>query len=690
MKIDKLNLVAGIEKYFLIVAACTVFVALLFRNSGIYMIVQDEYIYDIHSRFLPFSFSDYPNYLYFLIYRATNICGSGFQECARVLNGLFFVAAAPFIYLTARKVCTKNLASLVTLLALLGPVNCYTAYFMPESMYFLSFWIFTWFVLQLEDYPSIKSWCLAGMLFGLLALVKPHALFISPAIAAYILFVSRNREGKWVRQVFPIAGVFFVFTIATKLSFSYLLVGLPGITVFGTEYSSFANSAVSNGQHFIDLFFLSLESLKGHVLAVCLMFGLPIAMAMNACFESLFAKDGVRLRPKVSFYALSVLLCLVIVVSLFTASIVGTGPYDLVTRLYMRYYNFIFPLFMIIAASQVSVDSRSSKFNQKVFIAFPIGVAILYAIYTKMDPYILWFVDSPELSGFVLRPKAFYFLGGVSFLALASWVYRVSAGAKIYVFVFLPLAVLVSSFNVSQELRQHIVPDVFSKAGIFANQYLSNDELSKLIVVGPNIGSVYKALFYVDNSSASFQIVPKGGQYDLSTIPQGYEWVLAVYNRNSDKDLITENPFFKLPMDGFTLIHARDSLSVDFRKDAWPGVLTSVRGLCAAQEWGSWSTADVVKFNFSMPLPEKFTVHLVAHTSEQNIGKLFTVNVGNSAAKFELGALPSETVLRFDNPEKSKIMAVNIGSIAQLKDLEPCSDHRTHGIAFTELTILPL
>ena len=51
-------------------------------------------------------------------------------------------------------------------------------------------------------------------------------------------------KGKWVRQVFPIAGVFFVFTIATKLSFSYLLVGLPGITVFGTEYSSFANSAV--------------------------------------------------------------------------------------------------------------------------------------------------------------------------------------------------------------------------------------------------------------------------------------------------------------------------------------------------------------------------------------------------------------------------------------------------------------
>jgi len=174
MQIKKSNLASGIEKYFVLAAVCTVFVVLLFRNSGINLVVSDEYIYSKSARLLPFAYSDFPNYLYFFIYRVTNVCGGGFLDCARLLNSLFFVAAAPFIYLIARKVCTKNIASIVAWLALLGPVNSYTAYFMPESMYFFSFWLLTWFVIRLDDSSGKRVWCFAGMLLGLAALVKPH------------------------------------------------------------------------------------------------------------------------------------------------------------------------------------------------------------------------------------------------------------------------------------------------------------------------------------------------------------------------------------------------------------------------------------------------------------------------------------------------------------------------------------
>ena len=137
-----------IKTNFLFLAAIAIFVALLFRNSGLYPVVADEAIYSKLSRLQPLADATIPGYLYLAIYRLTSICGDEFLGCARILNAIFFVAATPFIYLAARQVCTKTVASIVALLALLGPINSYTAYFMPEAPYFFSFWLLTWFILR--------------------------------------------------------------------------------------------------------------------------------------------------------------------------------------------------------------------------------------------------------------------------------------------------------------------------------------------------------------------------------------------------------------------------------------------------------------------------------------------------------------------------------------------------------------
>ena len=72
-------------------------------------------------------------------------------ECARVLNALFFVAtAAPLNLCGCQEAWRASLwpSKLVALLSLVSPINTYTAYFMPESMYFFVFWILTWFALS--------------------------------------------------------------------------------------------------------------------------------------------------------------------------------------------------------------------------------------------------------------------------------------------------------------------------------------------------------------------------------------------------------------------------------------------------------------------------------------------------------------------------------------------------------------
>lgn len=130
----------------LILAVVVVFVSflyILFKSIGLYpLVMSDEYNYSKYSRLLPFSQGFLPNYLYFLIYSATSYCGDGFLQCSRVFNVAFFVCSFPFIYLVSRLVVARAVSFFIALVCILGPLNSYTAYYMPDSLYFFSFGCF--------------------------------------------------------------------------------------------------------------------------------------------------------------------------------------------------------------------------------------------------------------------------------------------------------------------------------------------------------------------------------------------------------------------------------------------------------------------------------------------------------------------------------------------------------------------
>jgi phosphoglycerol transferase len=452
------NLAEDIKNNFLFFAIIILFLALLIRNFGLYPgVFQDEYLYSKFSRLLPLAESTIPGYIYLAIYRFTNICGDGFLDCARMLNVLFFVAAAPFIYLTARQVSPKSVASIVALLALLGPINSYTAYYMPESFYFFSFWLFTWFILRLDNTSDLKSWCFAGMLLGLSALVKPHALFVLPAITAYILYVSRKKEDKWLLRAFWNTCIFVIVTFFTKLLFGYLLAGKAGLTILGHFYTSIASPTTSIFQYYINLIAASGVSVKGHVLAICLMYGLPVACAIFTSVKSVGFKVEVKADQKIAFYALVILANLVLVTALFTASIANSGGYSTITSLHMRYYNFILPILLVVAASQLSLKSITSMRKWRVIVALPVGAGLLYAVYTHLTPYTSNFIDSPEISGFIFdHSTAFYVLSGISFFSLLLWTYMPQIGARVFVYLAMPIAVVISTFHVNPLLSHKI------------------------------------------------------------------------------------------------------------------------------------------------------------------------------------------------------------------------------------------
>ncbi len=681
MLINTSQLRAGLQRHFLFYSAVAVFLAILFRNTGLYpSVFADEYTYSTSSRLLPLADSAIPAYLYLAIYRVTNMSGDGFLTCARILNALFFVAAAPFIYLIAARVCTPRIASLVALLAVLGPINTYTAYFMPESLYFFSFWVMTWFLLRLDGSSDSKAWCFAGILVGLSALIKPHALFLLPAIVAYVVYAGRRPGGKWLIPALRNAGLLVVCTFLARLLIGYLLAGKAGVHILGPVYASLATSATSESGHYLDLLALSTESLKGHALAICLMFGVPLVFAVNASLKSVFSRAEAQPDQRISFYALAVLLNLVLVASLVTAVVALFMSTETIERLHMRYYDFALPLLLVVAASQLSPGSTASLRGWRALLALPIGCAILYAVYTGLAPYIPSIVDNPEIRGFTCKAPIFYILGGASFCALVAAVYSARAGAKGFVLVFMPLAVALSTFCVSRELvKNHRTADVYDKAGIVTRQYLSKNDLSRLVVVGSEPAGLYRSLFYLSNPRATVKVVSAGAGYDLAELPAGKEWLLVIGDHPLPKDTL-----FQLPMGGFTLARLRGETTIAFKTPSWPGVVSTARGLCSAEVWGTWSSGGVVTIEFCTPLPEKFAVHLLARAFGPNVGKEFVARVGDNAVRFTLAELPEERVLQFSNPKRSKTIEIDVPSPVSARELGLSVDERKIGLGLYE------
>ena len=135
-----------------------------------------------------------PSYLFFLLFGISRHCAEAFLECARIFNACFFGIAFLFIYLICRKYGSWQLSLLVTLLSVLGPISSYSAYFMPESMYFCAFWFLIWFLLRSLNG---RSWMLgtgAGAILGLMAVIKAHAILLIPGFIGFVLVARLTKS----------------------------------------------------------------------------------------------------------------------------------------------------------------------------------------------------------------------------------------------------------------------------------------------------------------------------------------------------------------------------------------------------------------------------------------------------------------------------------------------------------------
>ena len=665
----------------------TIAFLLLMRSIGLYPTVfSDEYTYSKFARLVSFQEATIPDYLYFLIYRVTNFCGDGFLGCTRLLNVVFFVSAAPFIFHIGRALTGEKTALLIVVLAMLDPINSYTAYFMPESLYYFSFWVLSYFLLRINR-NHLAIWLVVmGVIFGLSSLIKPHAVFLIPALAFYFFAIDRNElmEGGSLLNKYQKVLVFFISAMATKLSISFSLAGASGITIFGTSYTSMAVGTVGDIKHYVSLVKLAMENLEGHLLSMSLLFSVPICHLLLTPHHFLRRYDfrEQRLNINIAIYTSGIFIVLLSVVAIFTASASGTGVYETNARLHMRYYNFTLPLLLLSVSPQLSLKPIVTTIISRATVGIPIAVAICYAIYTHLSPYTPSFIDCPELRGFTYDRTLFYVLSGLSLASVFIWIYSDRIGIRVFLYLMMPISVGFSTLIVNQELwRNRIHPDMFDKAGMFARQYLANADLGNMLIVGDNNAGLFRTLFYLDNPKASLETIPPEAAFNLSSLPANKDWLLVIGHHP-----LSESRPYQPAMHEFTLTHAEYIYTIDFRDAVWQAVV-SYSGLSGIESWGTWSKSDIVTFEFSEPLPDQFNIHLVAHAFGPNIGKEFMAYVGNHETRFILSGVNQEIVLSFANPKKTNALTIRVPSPASPMELGLSQDTRRLGIAFSQMKI---
>ncbi|WP_041164110.1 DUF7024 domain-containing protein [Mesorhizobium opportunistum] len=553
---------------------------------------------------------------------------------------------------------------------------------MPESLYFLMFWIFSWAILALEASSELLEFIFVSLIFSAMALVKPHSLFFLPGIVLYFAYLIRQRpEQAWVAKWLRMSTAFVAVAIAAKLALGFAFAGRAGATLFGPTYGSYARGAALNLDHYAELAKLAGINLAGHLLALSILYGTPLAAVLLSLRKLRSRHEAEDASARIAFYTLAVFSTLVLVVALFSASVANMGPYETPFRLHMRYYNFAFPLFLIIASSQLN-KNESNFILYKTVAATPVSTLIIYAIFTAMHPYTPAFVDSPELRGIFYQRNIFFFIATLGMFSVITWVFSLKFGARVFLLVFAPLSAVTGTYFSSIDLRTYLHPNVFDEAGIFAHQYLKDHDTSRLVIMSSDPSGLFRSLFYVDDPQASIVLIPAGSPADLSKVPDDKEWLLLIGDHAPPP-----NSRFKLDLNGFSLFRLAGSDRIDFTRRSWPGTLARVRGLSVAEGWGTWSDGPAVTLEFVKPLPKKGVLHLTASAFGPNVGQLISVHIGSQSATFVLSKSVQEIAIPFGNSGASTSISISIPNPISPKELGLNEDRRKLGIGFRQLSV---
>jgi hypothetical protein len=666
-----------------------IFAYIWMRQRAQYPLVfADEWIYSSFARLLPLRETTIPSYLYLSVYGLTNACGTGFLGCARFLNLLFFIGSAPFIYLTARQYCGKPMAIALALMCMLAPFKSYTAYFMPESLYYFAFYVLTWIALTRGSMHWAGHALATGALLGLMTLVKIHALFLIPALCAFILFARWNndRQGPWLRTGLAAACLAFAAALAVKFAVGYAIAGDNALNLFGSFYGAQANNSLGAVAKLMKLLPNALINLKGHLMALVLVIALPLAAIVHYILSRKARAQAGGAATALYVYAVLMTGTAFAMTVFFTASLVDVGPREIL-RLHLRYYNFTFPLLFMIAAAEARASTPAASSALRWAIVTGLAAAVVYSAYALIPAYDANMVDGPEIAALGLGRKLAPVVLALELGVLAVWAYKRSLAAPLFVFVFMPLYVINAERVTSGFIQSTGVPNLFDQAGTFTRAYIKDDERKDLAIAGTRSGELLRVKFHIDDARAELIELEPGAPLQPYQLPLRKKWLLVVGADHPLPPGIT--PLVKAPEFTLTRVdpnHRRIGVA-NLSEPLDGGLLDGAEGLWDAEPWGRWSKGKQVRLHFKQPLPKHLNLFLKGQSFGPNAALPYTLRVGQAATSFRIPSGAQELFFRLETDGGQKTMTIDIPRPASPKELGHSGDERQLGLGLISIEI---
>ncbi|MEW7849679.1 hypothetical protein AB2N08_13345 [Massilia aurea] len=648
------------------------------RNQGLQPTVfADEWYYSKMSRLTPLAESLLPSYLYLWIFGATNSCGAGYLDCARIGNLAFFIGAVPFLYLIARQYMGRGYAGAVALLSVAAPLNVYTAYFMPETTYYFGFCVLSWIVLTRTTWPLMVQALAAGTVLGAMSLVKVHALFLIPALCLYLVFASWNNGGAWlVRGVFA-AALAGVVTIGVKFGLGFLLAGDAGMSLLGPFYQGAANSDNSSAR--LALLAPAFINGRGHLMALAMLLGLPLAILLHGVLGGLRERGTATNALRV--YVLLMLGAAVGMTVLYTATLAHPGSNEGV-RLHMRYYSFVLPMVWIVAGAGLH-EARDLHPRLRWAIAALIGIVAALAWY-KLPGYAAQVVDGPDIATFDMRLLPGYIMLALQLALLALWAAQRWNAGRLFLFTALPFSLLVGQVRIAEFTQMHRPAGHGDRAARVVLENVPLAERGQVMVVGNEMTQVMRVQFHIDHPDTVGLELRDNAPLAEYQMPVEKKWLMVLDRRDIDgaAKVVHQGPDFVLlrlpePPPSFARVALAQALD--------PTFVTRVEGLSAIEPWGRWSDAKQVVFHFAQPLPRKFGLVINARAFEDNVGLPFTIRAGDASKEFRLSWSMQPISLQFETDGSARTLVIDVPKPTSPASHGNPTDTRLLGIGIGEL-----
>jgi hypothetical protein len=654
---------------------------LLQRNLGTYPnVFADEWYYSKMARIQPLGEAMVPSYLYLWVFGKISALGSRFYDSVHVGNVAFFMAAVPFVYLTAREVAGKPLAALVALLSALAPINLYTNFFMPEASYYFGFCVLGWIALTRLHWHWAIHASVCGLVLGLMSLVKVHALFLLPAMCLFLGYVRWSVSARWLANAAAAAALVLACTFAVKFGLGWLLAGDPALSLFGNFYQGAVNSTEARSK--LSLVAPAIVNAHGHLMALALLLALPLAIIMQTVLRPP-ARAAVAKPALLQLYALLMLGAAAGVTILFTASLAHSGVNEGV-RLHLRYYDSVFPLLWMVAAAAVTErPAQRSHARVRWLVAALLALVLAFAL-VKLPTYALHPVDGPDV--FAVDPKTWpgQVLLGLDLLILLVWAAGLRGAAALFLLVALPVSVGAGIVNSEEIIARARVIQPSERAAAFVRSHVPPAERKLLTVAGSNVQQLMRTQFQID-ADTSLLLLDPGAPIDQSQLPAHNKYLLVLGEHALPKGLGRSAAHEEFALLDLKPDYHKVAL-IPFSAPFGKGLIASAEGMSYAEPWGRWSDAKHVVIRFSQPLPRHLRLVLKAQAFAENTELPFHLSVAGQSRTFRLGWLPQDVTLNFETDGATRELAIEVPyPVAPRKHNQP--DDRTVGIGITSIEI---